>query len=309
MNTTDWLLDGDPAIRWQTLRDLTDSPREVVERERSRVATEGWGAQLLGRQAADGSFGGSADPTGWNETNIEWNCLQTLAWLRDMGVDPRAAVVDAATKLVADNITWKWFDDRPFFTGEVEPCINGRVLAVAAYFGHDPGDLVARLVGEQMTDGGWNCEQENGSVRGSFHSTINVLEGLREWQQAHGSGDVAAALDRGESYLLERGLMRRLSTGDVIDPEITQLGFPTGYHYDVLRALDYFRWADRRDERQAEALSVVDGKRGSDGRWSIEVVWPDQLEVTGEQVGAPSRWLTLHALRVRKWSTADTARG
>ena len=280
MTALDWLLDSDPAVRWQALRDLTDRPREVVAAERARVASEGWGAALLARQAADGSFGGDGNSTGWDASNIEWNCLLSLVWLRDMGLDPAGDAARQATQRIATNITWKWWDNRPFFHGEVEPCINGRVLALAAYFGHDPGDLVERLLSEQMADGGWNCEQENGSVRGSFHTTINVLEGLRELRRASGAASaVDEALARGEEYLLARQLCRRLSTGAVADPELTQLGFPTGYHYDVLRALDYFRDAGRRDDRMADALAIIESKRQPDGRWLTEVEWPDQLDV------------------------------
>src|SRR3954452_16709495 len=150
--------------------------------------------------------------------------------LRDFGVDPDDETVRAATTKTAQNVTWKWWDNRPFFHGEVEPCINGRVLAVAGYFGHDSGDLVARLLGEQMADGGWNCEQENGSTRGSFHSTINVLEGVVAFEQRNGAiAEITNARHRGDEYLLERRMLRRLSTGEVIDPAFGQLSFPHGY--------------------------------------------------------------------------------
>jgi len=304
VNVVDWLLDSDPAIRWQTLRDLSDTPRVDVNRERARVATEGWGAQLPARQEPDGGWGGSLDSTGWDSTNREWNALLTLLWLRDLGIDPDDEGVRAATTRTAQNLTWKWWDNRPFFHGEVEPCINGRILALAAYFDQDSDGLVARLVGEQMADGGWNCEQENGSTRGSFHSTINVLEGLREHQQRGGGlPHVTDALQRGEEYLLERHLMRRLSTGELIDAEFTKLAFPTGYHYDLLRALDYFRKSDRNDERLSEALDVIESKRATDGRWQLDAERPDQLDIgTRERAGEPSRWITLHALRVLKWA-------
>jgi hypothetical protein len=296
VNSVDWLLDSDPAIRWQSLRDLSDAPAEDVARERARVASEGWGAALLARQRPDGAFGGQDDSVGWDATNREWNTLLALLWLRDLGVDPTSDVVSAATKRTAENVTWKWWDNRPFFHGEVEPCINGRVLALAAYFGHESGGLVDRLLGEQMKDGGWNCEQENGSVRGSFDTTIN--------ERATGRSDaVAAAREKGEEYLLERRLLRRLSSGELVDTRFTELAFPTGYHYDVLRALDYFRQADRREERLEEALTLIEGKRSADGRWQLDVERPDQLDIgTGERANEPSRWITLRALRVLRWA-------
>ena len=299
----DWLLDGDPAIRWQALHDLTDAPAEVVTRERARVATEGWGAALLARQTPEGDWGGDASTEQWT-SSPEWTCLVALAWLRDMGLDPASDEARHAVGLVRDRVTWHWFDDNAFFVGEVEPCINGRVAALGAYFGEDSQPVVDRLLGEQMADGGWNCEQENGATVGSFHSTINVLEGLLEHERAgRGSPEVAAARERGAEYLLARRLLRRLSTDEIIDPDFSRLSFPTGYHYDILRALDHFRTAGAPpDERMAEAMGVIESKRGSDRRWSLENPHDDQLEVgTGEQEGAPSRWITLRAMRVLRW--------
>src|SRR3954469_19148315 len=308
MDAIEWLLDSDPAIRWQTLRDLTDTPPEKVAEERARVATEGWGGQLLAAQAPDGTWGGEQEPTGWNSSNREWNCFQTLLLLLYMGVDPNAEAVRSATSRTASNVTWKWWDDRPFFHGGVGPCINGGVLRLAAYYGHDSGDLVGRLLGEQMADGGWNCEQENGSTRGSFHSTINVLEGLLAFEQRNGAiAEITNARRRGEEYLLERRMLHRLSTGEAIDPAFSQLSFPQGYHYDVLRGLDYLRAAGlQADERTAEAVGLVAGKRGPDGRWILERSHPDQLELDAlEHVGDPSRWITLRALRDLRWAGSE----
>jgi hypothetical protein len=305
MSVLEWLLDSDPAIRWQVLRDLTDARVDMGAAERRLVASEGWGAALLALQAPDGSWGGTSDSTGWDSTNVEWNCLLTLLWLRDFGIDPADEAVAAATALTAQNVTWKWWDNRPFFHGEVEPCINGRVLALAGYFGHDSGDLVGRLLGEQMADGGWNCEQENGSTRGSFHSTINVLEGVLAFEERNGAtAEITDARLRGQEYLLERRMLYRLSTGAVIDPAFTQLSFPYGYHYDVLRGLDYLRAAGvEPDERTSEAVAMVARKRRPDGRWNLENPHPDQLEIDAcERDGDPSRWITLRALRVLRWA-------
>ena len=204
-------------------------------------------------------------------------------------------------------MTWHWWDNKPFFEGEVEPCINGRVVSVGSYFLQDVRSLVDRLLGEQMDDGGWNCEQEHGSTRGSFHTTINVLEGLIEHERATGgSSAVTAARKRGQDYLLERRLLRRLSTGEIIDPTFTELSFPTGYYYDILRALEYLRRAGVPwDERMTEAIDLVVQKRGQDGRWYLENPHPEQLDLgMDEAEGKPSRWNTLRALRVLDWYSA-----
>jgi len=228
----DWLLDTDPAIRWQVMRDLTDAPAEIVAAERSRVATEGWGAQLLDEQRGDGQWGDGIATPFW------WSNLYTLVFLRDLGLDPASPGARGAIDRVRGHVTWgPEFGNSPFFEGEVEPCINGRVVALGAYFGERSDRLVDRLLGEQLADGGWNCEAERGSVRSSFHTTICVLEGLLAYEQAFGAAArVTAARARGQEYLLERRLLRRLSTGDVIDPVWTQFAFPTLWRYDVLRA-------------------------------------------------------------------------
>lgn len=299
----DWLLDADPAIRWQVLRDLTDAPTDEVAAERARVAHEGWGAQLLAAQGADGQWSGGALFPEWRSTTY------TLQLLREFGVDPITEEVRRAIALVRANSRWE-HDNELYFEGEVEPCINGRAVSIGAYFGVDVRGIVDRLLTEQMEDDGWNCEQENGSTRGSFDTTINVLEGLLEFERfVGGDAAVAAARNRGQEYLLKRRLFRRLSTGEVIDPnkaggDWLQFSFPNGWRYDILRALDYLREAGvAPDERIAEAIGVVESKRGADGRWLLEHAHHDKLLVDlDEREGEPSRWITLHALRILRWA-------
>ena len=309
MSAIEWLLDSDPAIRWQAMRDLTDAPAEQVAAERARVATEGWGARLLALRREDGLW-----DTGTSDS--EWPSLLALLMLRDMGLDPSGEEARTAIALVANNATWHsrgpWHGT-PVFAGEVEPCINGRVVTLGAYFGQDVTGIVERLLGEQMADGGWNCEQENGSTRGSFHTTINVLEGLLEHERAMGgSPEVSTALERGQEYLLERRMLRRLSSGELIDRAFTLFSFPTGWHYDALRGLDYLRDAGvTPDPRVAEAIELVRSKRDAEGRLPLEN--PHESEMVNARVrdlefdmdereGRPSRWNTLRALRVLRWA-------
>jgi hypothetical protein len=309
VSAIDWLLDSDPAIRWQAMRDLTDAPAEHVAAERARVATGGWGARLLALRSEDGLW-----HTGTSDS--EWSSVLALLMLRDMGLDASSAEARNAIRLVHKNATWHsrgpWHGT-PLFAGEVEPCINGRVVAVGSYFGVDVRAIVERLLGEQMADGGWNCEQENGSTRGSFHTTIDVLEGLLEHERATGrSAEVTAARERGQEYLLERRMLRRLSSGELIDPAFTKFSYPTGWHYDALRGLDYLRAAGvRPDARVAEAIDLVRSKRDAEGRFPLEN--PHESEMVNarlgdldfgmnEREGQPSRWNTLRALRVLRWA-------
>lgn len=306
MNVMEWLLAGDPSIRWQVMRDLMDEPDDAVAAERSRVATQGWGARLLSLRDDDGQWaGGAFFPRTPPETPGQpWTAtLFTLIDLKDLGLAPGGPQARDTVALVRENSRWDHGGQR-FFDGEVEPCINGRVVGLGAYFGEDVSGIVERLLGEQMDDGGWNCEQENGSTRGSFHTTINVLEGLLGFEHACGaSPEVTDARRRGEEYLLERRLLRRLSTGEVPDPDWMRLSFPTRWRYDVLRGLEYLRVAGAApDERANEAVRLVEQKRGADGRWVLEKSHPGHVHFHMEREGRPSRWITLRALRVLRWA-------
>ncbi len=312
MNVLDWLLDSDPAIRWQVLRDLADAPAATIAAERARVATEGWGARILALQGEDGQWEGGAlfparkvnsgeaeKPKGqpWTAT------AYSLVLLRDFGVDPHCERVRRAVAQVREHCRWE-HAGQPFFSGEVEPCINGMTVALGVYFDQDVDAVAARLLGEQLEDGGWNCEAENGSVRSSFHTTIRVLEGLLAYERASGgSAESMAARRRGEEYLLERNLFRRKSTGAIINPAWLQFSFPTRWHYDVLRGLEYFRAAGGRpDARIHEAIELLRSRQQSDGTWLLENTHPGAVHfAVDEGDGRPSRWNTLRALRVLRW--------
>jgi hypothetical protein len=304
---TDWLLDSDPAIRWQVLRDVTDASPDEVAAERARVEREGWGARLLALEGADGLWdGGACFPTSYTggEPGQPWTpTMHTLQTLQIFGLDPASAAARRAITLIAEHGRWEHAGQR-YFDGEVEPCINGRTIATGAYFGVDVAAIVDRILGERLADGGWNCEVENGSVRSSFDTTINVLDGLLEFERATGgSAAVHEARRSGQEYLLERGLFRRKSTGEVAASAYLDLAFPYYWRYDVLRALDYFRYAGAEpDPRMAEAVQVVRSKQQPDGRWLLDRIHPGRVHFALEGgVGQPSRWNTLRALRVLDW--------
>ncbi|WP_400995048.1 hypothetical protein [Agromyces sp. GXQ0307] len=300
-----WLLDGDPSVRWQVLRDLQGAPDDAVATERARVATEGWGAELLSVQADDGYWGGHVYGPDRERDSVMW----TLQVLRNLGVPPDAAPVRTAVDRVVGGVVWAEFDDLPYFSGEVEECVNGGVLANAAYFGvlGDGSDrIVARLLDEVLPDGGWNCEPADESQRSSFDSTLCVIEGLLAYERATGSVDAAVTDARrgGEEYLLERSLFRRKSTGELVTPRYTNFTFPTYWFYDVLRALDHFRDAGGpADARLQAALDLVLEQRAPDGRWPAGTPWPGKhrYEIDAPE-GEPSPWNTLRAMRVLRWA-------
>jgi hypothetical protein len=303
----DWLLDSDPAIRWQVMRDLTDSPPTAVSAERARVAVEGWGARLLAARDPDGQWMGGACFPGRGEPPEDgsqpWtSTLPAMMDLYDFGLDPASDTAREMTNLVTTNCCWE-YDSQPFFDGEVEPCINGRTVTLGAYFGADVDDIVSRLLTDQLDDGGWNCWTEYGATVSSFASTICVLEGLLEYERATGGSDeVRTARVVGEEYLLERSLFRRKSNGEVpVDAWLT-FSFPTRWRYDVLRGLEYFRMADVRDSRISDAIELVRSKRQDDGSWLLENSHPGAVQFELEAGdGRPSRWNTLRASRVLAW--------
>jgi hypothetical protein len=311
MSVIDWLLDSDPAIRWQALRDLGDAPADVVAAERARVAAEGCGRRLLDLQGADGTWDGGAlfpaEKFDFKNDGQPWTATEpTLTLLREFGIDPCDDHVRRAVAQVREHCRWE-HAGQPFFAGEVEPCINGRALALGVYFGQSREDvegILVRLLAEQLADGGWNCEAERGSVRSSFDTTINVLEGLLAHERATGgSPQSITARRRGEEYLLERKLMRRKSTGAIVKESWLQFSYPTRWHYDVLRALDYFREAgDPPDPRMDEAIQLLRSKQQSDGTWLLENTHRGKVHFALEGGdGRPSRWNTLRAMRVLRW--------
>jgi hypothetical protein len=297
VDTIDWLLDSDPAIRWQAMRDLTDASPEAVGAERARVPREGVGAEILAHQGSDGSWPGPAPPSGCRLSTRCSSCARPASTAPSLRSTPRWHVsrrASGGTRSSARSDSSR---------GEVEPCINGGTLALGAYFGRPTESLARRLVGEQLDDGGWNCEAPK-SARSSFHTTICVLEGLLEYERAVGSApEIAAARRRGEQYLLERGLFRRRSTGEVANPAFLKFAFPPRYHYDVIRALDHLRDAGiQPDARIGDALHVVESLQQADGRWLLDSAHDEALAFPfGESVGQPSRWNTLRALRVLRW--------
>jgi hypothetical protein len=278
----EWLLDSDPSIKWQVMRDLLDAPEPEWMAERAKVETEGWGARLLSVQDEDGQWAGGAfvpkgfTPEQWSAEGQPWTatCF-SLTQLREFGLDPASDRAKRTVALIGANSRWD-HDGEPYWEGETEECINGRTVADGAYFGVGVAPIVERLVGERQGDGGWNCERCNGSLRSSFDSTINVLEGLLEYESATGGTPQSREARRsGEEYLLQRNLFRRLGTGEPADERFPKFLYPNRWRYDVLRALDYFRAAamltgGRPDPRLAEAIGHLRSRRLENGAWPLD---------------------------------------
>jgi len=306
-----WLLEGDPAIRWQTLRDLTGAGEHTVERERKKVARDGWGARLLAKQDPDGRWaGGQSSDSGLYSP--KWiSTTYTMLLLRDFGLANNNSQARKACRLLLERgiqpdggiglDAWaKW-------TRKSETCVTGMVLSVLSYFKYDDDRLdtiAGHLLEQQMPDGGWNCRRYQGATHSSVHTTISALEGLRHYELHRGKRKKAVrdAQGLGREFLLVHRLFRSHRTGKIIKPVFIRFAFPPRWHYDILRALDYFQTvAAPRDPRLADAIDIVKGTQLEDGRWSLQNSYRGKTYFELERVGAPSRWNTLRALRVLKW--------
>lgn len=316
-----WLLDADPALRWQVERDLLGAPPEVWAATRARVATEGFGARLLALQDPDGQWAGGAyfprdfdlnGPEAAEGAGQPWTATTwSLNALREWGLDA-AALAGTAERLAA-NSRWE-YEDRPYWGGEVDCCINAWTLANGVWLGVDVEGLAEWFVAHRMADGGWNCEWVEGSTRSSFHSTLNALRGLLAHETATGgTAETRHARRGGEAYLLERGLMRRRSTGELVGPWVTRFAYPFRWFYSVLNAADYFRAASLLDgtppdPRMAEAIEAVRAQRQPDGTWLQARRHPGRVWFEVDvPAGEPSRWLTFFATRVLAWWDAALA--
>jgi hypothetical protein len=304
-------MEGDPAIRWQIMRDLTGAAESTVLRERRRIAREGWGVRLLARQDPDGRWAGGKSPDSGLYSPKWISTTYTLLLLRDFGLAEDNKQAHMACGLLLDRglqpdggiglDTWaKW-------THRSETCVTGMVLSILAYFKHNDDrldTLVGHLLEQQMPDGGWNCRRPSGATHSSVHTTISVLEALRHYElhRVNRTRAVRAAQKRGREFLLVHRLFRSDRTGQIIKPIFIRFSFPPRWHYDILRALDYFQAVDApKDPRMAEAIHIVKSARDDDGRWPLQNSYKGKTYFELERRGAPSRWNTLRALRVLKW--------
>jgi len=318
-----WLLDTDPALRWQVERDLVREPPEVWEATRLRIATEGFGARLLALQDSDGQWAGGAffpadfdfhGPEAAEGAGQPWTATTwTLNSLREWGLDPAVLRERRTAELLAENSRWE-YESLPYWSGEVDCCINAWTVANGLWLGADITGIVGWFLEHRLSDGGWNCEWVEGSTRSSFHSTLNSLKGLLAYDSTTGGTDATHAVRRaGEEYLLQRGLFRRLSTGEPLAPWVARFAYPFRWFYNVLNAAEYFRQVSlldgvRPDPRIADAIELIRAARQPDGTWLQAGRHPGRVWFEVDvPVGEPSRWLTLFGTRVLAWWDSETA--
>ena len=302
-----WLLDGDPAIRWQALRDLVGADQRTLTREQRKVARDGWGSRLLAKQDSGGAWarGQSSDDGLYHPKWI--STTYTMLLLRDFGLSADNRQGRKACRLLLDRGLRRDGGINYGPWGVSETCVTGMILSILSYFHYedDRVDLVAdHLLEQQMPDGGWNCRRRFGATHSSVNTTISALEGLRLYELNRGRKlrAVREAQRRGREFLLVHRLFRSHRTGQVIKPAFIRFAFPPRWHYDILRALDYFQAVNApRDPRLADAIGIVQSTQGDDGRWSLQQSYKGKTYFEMERLGAASRWNTLRALRVLKW--------
>ena len=309
-----WLLDSDPALRWQVERDIVGEPPEVWQATRARTATEGFGARLLAVQDPDGQWAGGAffpsdfefdDPEAASGAQPWTATTWTLNSLREWGID--ADALHGTADLLAENSRWE-YEDLPYWSGEVDCCINAWTVANGVWLGADVTGIVDWFLDHQMAEGGWNCEWVNGSTRSSFHSTLNSLKGLLAYEAARGGSEATrVARSAAEEYLLQRELFRRLSTAEPVGPWVDRFIYPCRWLYSVLNAAEYFREASvfdglPPDPRMAKAIDTIESARQPDGTWHQGAPHPGRVWFDVDvPEGEPSKWLTLSATRVLAW--------
>jgi hypothetical protein len=304
-----WLLDSDPALRWQVESALLREPPGVWEATRARVATEGFGARLLALQDPDGQWaGGAYFPADFEGSDQPWTATTwSLGSLREWGLDPAVLRRRRTVELIAEHCRWE-YDGLPYWGGEVDCCVNALTVANGVWLGADVAGIVDWFLEHRLPDGGWNCMWVEGATRSSFHSTLNSLKGLLAWDVATGGSDATrAARHAGEEYLLRRGLFRRLSTGAPVAPWVNHFTHPVRWRYNVLDAAGYFRRAALADgtppdPRMADAIAIIRAARRPDGTWLQGPVDPGLVWFeTDVPEGEPSKWLTLSATLVLDW--------
>lgn len=295
----EWLFGGDVSIQYQVYRDMLGTVRKDIQ---DKIANEGWGKRFLSKRNSNGHWGDRFYQPKWISSHY------TLLDLRNICISPENEIVKETIELILETCQ---ADDGGITLGpstsiHSDVCVNGMFLNYASYFNTEEKKLcsiVDSILYEIMPDGGFNCITTRGGARhSSLHSTISVLEGFIEFQKAgytYQKKDIESARQSAEEFILIHRLFLSDRTGKIINKDFLKLTYPSRWKYDILRALDYFQYADRKwDDRMEAAISVILKKRNNDGTWNIQAAHPGQVHFVMEKAGTPSRWNTLRALRV-----------
>ncbi|HLP15689.1 MAG TPA: hypothetical protein VK470_05490 [Bacteroidota bacterium] len=293
-----WLLDGDVAIQYQVYRDLLHSDKRRLQ---DRIAREGWGARFLSFRHDDGHWGGGFYVHKWISTHY------TLLDLKNLSIAPRQKDIRSTIQKIAR--------EQKGSDGGINPsrgstksdvCVCGMFLNYASYFGADEDGLrsvVDFILSQHMADGGFNCRSNyTGATHSSLHTTLSVIEGIREYAcngYTYRLADLKKAEEASRQFILLHRLFRSHRTGEIINKNFLMLSHPSRWKYDILRALEYFYFSGvKYDERMADALNVLVKKQRSDLKWPLQAKHSGRTHFDMERTGEASRWNTLRAMRV-----------
>ncbi|MCK0126206.1 hypothetical protein MWU76_17580 [Gelidibacter sp. F2691] len=297
-NIIKWLMAGDPAVAYQTSRDLLGENRADL---RQAMLSGGQVARLLALRGPHGGWGDGYYRPRWACTHY------ILLELKELGLPALPEIAALMNHVANTHMAREGGLGHAPDVAKADACINGMFLNFGCAFGLEEEHAAAVLdwlLSQQMADGGWNCRKNrSGAVHSSLHSTLSIVEGLHEYARAgisHRAAEAHAAAEAGRAFILLHQFYRSDHTGRIIKSEFLRLPYPPRWRYNVLRALDHFRAAGcAYDPRMDDALDVIASKRRTDGRWPIYA--SQKGDTLGPEKGpGPSHWVTLLALRVLK---------
>ena len=304
----DWLLTGDPSIRYQTLRDLINADQQVLNKEQECILNEGWGKRFLDLQEPIGTWSNALYSPKWTST------FYTLLLLKRFGAPPNENI-EKACRILIDKGFYKKDGGINYWKSCVqgECCVTAMLLSMLCHFKIEDARIprmVKFLFSEQMSDNGWNCNRFKGANHSSFHTTISVLEGLWEYEKKYPSDELINSVQQkqkeGIEFLLDHHLYKSNTTWETVNPKMIKLSFPPRWHYDIIRCLDYFQERNiKKDKRMNDAMDLLIKKQTAEGIWKLEIKYPAKTFFEMEKVGKESRWNTLRALRILKWWESD----
>ena len=296
-----WLLKGDVSIQYQVYRDLLEIDREDI---RKRIAKEGWGAKFLSKRNPDGIWGQKFYQPKWTSSHY------TLLDLRYLCISPDNTLIKSSIDLITDSEKGPDGGIKPIgLDQKSDVCLNGMFLNYASYFKTEEEKLksvIDFILSQVMKDGGFNCRSNrSGAVHSSLHSTLSVLEGIKEYEfngYKYRLDELKKAAQTSKEFILMHQLFISDRTGEIIHKDFLKLTYPGRWRYDILKALDYFQYSKTKwDDRMNPAIEVLLKKRNKDMTWNVQAKHPGQVHFEMEKAGKPSRWNTLRALRVLKY--------
>jgi hypothetical protein len=322
-DTLEWLLEKDnPSVRYFTLCDLVDDQTTASERQTAKQAimTTGVVPAILTRQKKEGYWDEPERFYTAKYTGAVWQ-LMILAELGADGGDDRIRnacefLLSASQDLESGGFAYS----SSAKTGggrhsEVIPCLTGNMVWSMIRLGYlqDPRlkngvTWITRY--QRFDDGipkaatGWPYDRLKTACLGrhTCHmGAVKALKALAEIPETKQTAAVKETIEKGAEYLLLHHVFKSShNLNHVPKPGWLKFGFPLMYQTDVLEILGILTKLGYQDKRMQEAIDIVLSKQDAQGRWILQNTFNGRYQVNIEKKGEPSKWITLHALRVLK---------